>query len=151
MLLLLLPRPLLVTLRLRRATFPLLSTWSPSLSEDTWVRPEALLPEEVAERAVEELEPLSLSRTERTTLPVEPLPSVDELELLLVLRRLTLELLPEVEPLPLLFVVLRLTVEDVPELFLFVRFTWELLDLELFVVVLFTWELLEFELFVRLT
>ena len=110
---------------------------------------------EVAERAVDEEDDellFSLSRTERTTLPLEVEP-----------LRFTVELLPEVVPEP-LEVVLRLTLEpllELPEvvlrftceellLLLFERFTCELLELE-DELLRFTCELLLLLLFVRFT
>ena len=97
---------------------------------------------EVAERAVDEEDEellFSLSRTERTTLPLEVEP-----------LRFTVELLPEVVPEP-LEVVLRLTLEpllELPEVVL--RFTCELLELE-DELLRFTCELLLLLLFVRFT
>ena len=98
---------------------------------------------EVAERAVDEEDDellFSLSRTERTTLPLEVEP-----------LRFTVELLPEVVPEP-LEVVLRLTLDpllELPEVVL--RFTCELLELEDEVVLRFTCEELSVLLFVRFT
>ena len=98
---------------------------------------------EVAERAVDEEDDellFSLSRTERTTLPLEVVEPL----------RFTVELLPEVVPEP-LEVVLRLTLEpllELPEVVL--RFTCELLELD-DELLRFTCELLLLLLFVRFT